>query len=226
MHINPVADQPPKEVPGVSRCLVVKETEVVHLTKKHLHYIDPESPDSELIYTVTTPPFYSSTYGWASKQHQEEAQQSKHIRYSQCSLFLLTRHHDAGRLFLVDSIPKFTKDPDAPVLRLFTQVRLDTFPHKLRILSVEYFCLFFCLYILIHSVRYLPYLNSTLQSIMLIPESTVALLAVCLHFFKFGTISPYLYPVSLLYLFVYLFILYPNPCLFVYLHTHSSQYNL
>jgi len=29
---------------------------------------------------------------------------------------------DAGRLFLVDSIPKFTKDSDAPVLRLFTQV--------------------------------------------------------------------------------------------------------
>ncbi|KAM9400758.1 FRAS1-related extracellular matrix protein 1a isoform 1-T2 [Salvelinus alpinus] len=93
VHINPVPDQPPKEVPGVTRCLVVKETEVVHLTKKQLHFIDLESPDSELTYTVTTPPFYSRSYGG----------------------------HDAGRLFLVDSIAKFTKDPEAPVLRLFTQ---------------------------------------------------------------------------------------------------------
>uniref|UniRef100_A0A6Q2ZGQ8 C-type lectin domain-containing protein n=1 Tax=Esox lucius TaxID=8010 RepID=A0A6Q2ZGQ8_ESOLU len=93
VHINPVPDQPPKEVPGVTRCLVARETEVIHLTKKQLHFTDPESPDSELTYTVTTPPFFVHTYGG----------------------------HDAGRLFLVDSIPTFRKDPDAPVLRLFTQ---------------------------------------------------------------------------------------------------------
>ncbi|KAJ8008243.1 hypothetical protein DPEC_G00102780 [Dallia pectoralis] len=93
VHINPVPDQPPKEVPGVSRCLVVRETDVIHLTKKQLHFIDPERPDSELTYTVTTTPFFSHTYG----------------------------SQDAGRLFLVDSIPKFRKDSDAPVLRLFTQ---------------------------------------------------------------------------------------------------------
>ena len=61
--INPVPDQPPKEAPGVVRHLVVKETEVIHLTKKQLHFIDPESPDCELTYTVTTPPFYTSDYG-------------------------------------------------------------------------------------------------------------------------------------------------------------------
>lgn len=33
-----------------------------------------------------------------------------------------SQNSDAGRLFLVDSIPKFTKDPTALVLRLFTQV--------------------------------------------------------------------------------------------------------
>ncbi|KAJ8385247.1 hypothetical protein AAFF_G00191240 [Aldrovandia affinis] len=93
VHIIPVHDQLPKEAPGVTRQLVVKETEVIHLTKKQLHFIDPESPDSELTYTVTTPPFYSYNYG----------------------------RHDAGRLFLVDSIPKFTKDPNTPVLRVFTQ---------------------------------------------------------------------------------------------------------
>ena len=40
----------------------------------------------------------------------------------------LNRSHDAGRLFLVDSIPKFTKDADAAVLRLFTQVCLSLRP--------------------------------------------------------------------------------------------------
>ncbi|XP_061108114.1 FRAS1-related extracellular matrix protein 1a isoform X1 [Conger conger] len=93
VHIIPVHDQLPREAPGVTRHLVVKETEVIHLTKKQLHFIDPESPDSELTYTVTTPPFYSSNYG----------------------------RNDAGRLFLVDTIPKLTKDANAPVLRLFTQ---------------------------------------------------------------------------------------------------------
>ncbi|XP_028850587.1 FRAS1-related extracellular matrix protein 1 isoform X2 [Denticeps clupeoides] len=79
--IKPVPDQPPAEAPGVIRKLFVKETEVIHLTKKQLHFIDLESPECELTYTVTTPPFFTSNF----------------------------------------SIPKFTKDPDAPILRLFTQ---------------------------------------------------------------------------------------------------------
>uniref|UniRef100_A0A8C9VSQ3 Fras1 related extracellular matrix 1a n=1 Tax=Scleropages formosus TaxID=113540 RepID=A0A8C9VSQ3_SCLFO len=95
VHITPVHDQLPKEAPGVTRQLIVKETDVVHLTKKQLHFIDLESPDSELTYTVTSPPFYISSHGKS----------------------------DAGRLFLVDSIPKFAKDPSAPILRLFTQVK-------------------------------------------------------------------------------------------------------
>ncbi|XP_036969221.1 FRAS1-related extracellular matrix protein 1a isoform X1 [Acanthopagrus latus] len=93
VHIEPVPDQPPKEVPGSTRCLVIKETEVLHITRQHLHFVDQESPDSELTYTVTTPPFYNGPHS----------------------------SPDAGRLFLVDSIPKFTKDSNAPVLRLFTQ---------------------------------------------------------------------------------------------------------
>ncbi|KAI2662157.1 FRAS1-related extracellular matrix protein 1 [Labeo rohita] len=93
IQIQPVPDQPPQEAPGVTRHLVVNETDVIYLTKQQLHFVDLESPDSELTYTVTTPPFYTTTYG----------------------------DSDAGRLFLVDSIPKFTKDPNAPMLRLFTQ---------------------------------------------------------------------------------------------------------
>ncbi|CAL8241709.1 unnamed protein product [Merluccius merluccius] len=103
VHIEPVPDQPPKEVPGATRSLVVKETEVVHLTRQHLHFVDPESPDRELTYTVTTPPFYTGSH----------------------------RHLDAGRLFLVESVPKFTKDANAPMLRLFTQ-------HAVNFMKVAY----------------------------------------------------------------------------------------
>ncbi|KAG7497769.1 FRAS1-related extracellular matrix 1 isoform X1 [Solea senegalensis] len=103
VHIEPVPDQPPKEVPGSSRCLVIKETEVVHITRQELHFLDQECPDSELMYTVTTTPFYIGPHSTP----------------------------DAGRLFLVDSIPKFTKDPNAPVLRLFTQ-------HAVNFMKVAY----------------------------------------------------------------------------------------
>uniref|UniRef100_A0A8D2LHS9 FRAS1 related extracellular matrix 1 n=1 Tax=Varanus komodoensis TaxID=61221 RepID=A0A8D2LHS9_VARKO len=93
VHIIPVDDQLPKEAPGVSRHLAVKETEIVHLTKKHLNYIDMEAQERELIYTITSPPFFSSVH----------------------------HHTDAGKLFMVDSIPKLIKDPATPSLRSFTQ---------------------------------------------------------------------------------------------------------
>lgn len=67
IQIQPVPDQPPHEAPGVTRHLVVKETDVTYLTKQQLHFVDLESPDSELTYTVTTPPFYSTTYGYKIK---------------------------------------------------------------------------------------------------------------------------------------------------------------
>lgn len=60
VHIEPVPDQPPKEAPGSSRSLVVKETDVVHITRHELQFVDEESPDSQLTYTVTSPPSYSN----------------------------------------------------------------------------------------------------------------------------------------------------------------------
>ncbi|XP_056661330.1 FRAS1-related extracellular matrix protein 1 isoform X2 [Monodelphis domestica] len=93
IHITPVDDELPKEVPGAIRHLVVKETEVAHLTKKHLHFVDTESQDRELLYTITRPPFSSFRYD----------------------------HSDAGKLFMVDSISKLIKDPAALGLRSFTQ---------------------------------------------------------------------------------------------------------
>ncbi|KAM6109412.1 FRAS1-related extracellular matrix protein 1 [Phoenicopterus ruber ruber] len=93
VHIIPVDDQLPREAPGVTRHLIVKETEIAHLTKKHLHFIDVEEQDRELSYTITTSPFFSCTHG----------------------------HSDAGKLFMVDTIPKLVKDPAALALRSFTQ---------------------------------------------------------------------------------------------------------
>uniref|UniRef100_A0A8D0GZ23 FRAS1-related extracellular matrix protein N-terminal domain-containing protein n=1 Tax=Sphenodon punctatus TaxID=8508 RepID=A0A8D0GZ23_SPHPU len=93
VHIIPVDDQLPKEALGVTRHLTVKETEIAHLTKTHLHFVDTEAQGRELIYTIITPPFFPSTHG----------------------------HTDAGKLFMVDSITKLVKDPAAPALRSFTQ---------------------------------------------------------------------------------------------------------
>lgn len=67
IHIIPVNDQLPREAPGVSRHLVVKETEVAYITKKHLHFIDLESHDRELLYTITTPPFFNSSHRYLQK---------------------------------------------------------------------------------------------------------------------------------------------------------------
>nr|XP_014426327.1 FRAS1-related extracellular matrix protein 1 isoform X2 [Pelodiscus sinensis] len=93
VHIIPVDDQLPKEASGVTRQLVVEETKIAHLTKKHLHFIDMEAQERELTYIVTTSPFFSSTHSPS----------------------------DAGKLFMIDSMPKPIKDPAAPALRSFTQ---------------------------------------------------------------------------------------------------------
>ncbi|NWU15195.1 FREM1 protein, partial [Cephalopterus ornatus] len=93
VHVIPVDDQLPREAPNVTRHLVVKETEIAHLTKKHLHFIDVEVQDRELTYTITTSPFFPCTHGYS----------------------------DAGKLFMVDTIPKLVKDPAALALRSFTQ---------------------------------------------------------------------------------------------------------
>ncbi|XP_015470716.1 FRAS1-related extracellular matrix protein 1 isoform X1 [Parus major] len=93
VHIIPVDDQLPREAPGATRHLVVKETEISHLTKKHLHFTDVEEQDRELTYNITTSPFFSCSHGYS----------------------------DAGKLFMVDTIPKLVKDPAALALQSFTQ---------------------------------------------------------------------------------------------------------
>ncbi|KAM4642173.1 FRAS1-related extracellular matrix protein 1-like [Discoglossus pictus] len=93
IHIAPVKDQLPKEVEGTKRHIFVKETEITQITKQHLHYTDSESPDTELLYTVTTPCFSASSPGL----------------------------YDAGRLIFVENVNMFEKDPTIPSLNSFTQ---------------------------------------------------------------------------------------------------------
>ncbi|KAM9330675.1 FRAS1-related extracellular matrix protein 1 [Gastrophryne carolinensis] len=97
VHINPVDDQLPKEVPGTVRQLIVKETEIVYITKKQLHFIDIESPDKELLYTITTPPCWSPLF----------------------SRYILGP--DAGKIILVETVPSFVKDHTAEMALTFTQ---------------------------------------------------------------------------------------------------------
>ncbi|KAM4706960.1 FRAS1-related extracellular matrix protein 1 [Discoglossus pictus] len=92
IHITPVDDQLPKEVPGTVRHLIVKESEVVYITKKQLHFIDTESPGRELIYTITTLPCRLTSTG-----------------------------SDAGKIFLVENVSKLVKDHTVNMTRTFTQ---------------------------------------------------------------------------------------------------------
>ncbi|XP_073491759.1 FRAS1-related extracellular matrix protein 1 isoform X1 [Aquarana catesbeiana] len=93
IHIIPVDDQLPKEVPETVRHLLLKETEIAYITKKQLHFIDTESPERELIYTVTTPPCRSSASSGL----------------------------EAGKIILVETVPMFVKNHTASMILTFTQ---------------------------------------------------------------------------------------------------------
>ncbi|XP_043941471.1 FRAS1-related extracellular matrix protein 1-like isoform X2 [Protopterus annectens] len=93
IHIIPVKDQLPQEVSGVLRHLVVKETDIVYFTKHHLNFVDPESPENDLMYIVTKPCFSPG----------------------------LSRAYDAGKVIFTDKLPSMKKDPTAPLLRSFSQ---------------------------------------------------------------------------------------------------------
>ncbi|XP_059830668.1 FRAS1-related extracellular matrix protein 1a isoform X1 [Hypanus sabinus] len=93
IHITPVNNQLPKEAPGVIRHLIVKETEIALLTKNQLHFTDIESPNRQIVYTITNPPFFTSVNGLP----------------------------DAGKLLLTDSMKKMMKDSSVPMLKSFTQ---------------------------------------------------------------------------------------------------------
>ncbi|XP_076010666.1 FRAS1-related extracellular matrix protein 1b isoform X2 [Genypterus blacodes] len=93
VHVFPVKDQLPVQVPGSVRSLEVKETDVVYLTQAHLHFTDREHPDTDLSYVITQPCFSPVHPGMM----------------------------DAGRLFYTDATNAMKKDPMVAVLKAFTQ---------------------------------------------------------------------------------------------------------
>ncbi|XP_062419236.1 FRAS1-related extracellular matrix protein 1b [Pungitius pungitius] len=93
VHVFPVKDQLPVEVSDSIRSLTVKETEVVHITRAHLHFTDREHPDTDLTYVITQPCFSPLHPGLM----------------------------DAGRLFYTDSANSMKRDHMVPVLKSFTQ---------------------------------------------------------------------------------------------------------
>ncbi|XP_063746795.1 FRAS1-related extracellular matrix protein 1b [Eleginops maclovinus] len=93
VHVFPVKDLLPVEFSGSIRSLTVKETEVVYVTQAHLHFTDPEHPDTDLYYVITQP----------------------------CYITLHPGLTDAGRLFYTDTTSSMKRDHMVPVLKAFTQ---------------------------------------------------------------------------------------------------------
>ncbi|KAJ7993224.1 hypothetical protein DPEC_G00270230 [Dallia pectoralis] len=93
VQVFPVKDLLPIEMSGSVRSLTVKETDVVFLTQSHINFRDPEHPDTDLSFFISTPCFSPQKTG----------------------------QPDAGRLFYTDSTQSMKKDPMVPVLKSFTQ---------------------------------------------------------------------------------------------------------
>ena len=90
-----VHDMPPSPVPGTGSRVSVSETDVVVLTGAHLRYTDIESDDADLVYTITSQPFF--------------------LKSSVTT--------DAGRLVSTDGLT--TKNASAPALQTFTQRQVN-----------------------------------------------------------------------------------------------------
>ena len=115
VHVEPVPDQPPKEAPGSIRSLVVKETDVVYITRHQLHFVDEESLDSELTYTITSPPSYRGP-------HKSEFQSTRHTH----NLQGLDKHppflSPTAAAPTLDGCSWLTASPNSRRMRVFTQV--------------------------------------------------------------------------------------------------------
>uniref|UniRef100_A0A3B3ZBC2 Cadherin domain-containing protein n=1 Tax=Periophthalmus magnuspinnatus TaxID=409849 RepID=A0A3B3ZBC2_9GOBI len=94
VHVFPVKDQVPVEVPGSVRTLTLREDQVVYISPQQLHFRDPEDPDQDLTYTITR-------------------------AFQTC--VLCSSLMDAGRLFLTDNSNSMKRDHMIPVLKSFTQ---------------------------------------------------------------------------------------------------------
>ena len=95
--INPVMDTLPTVVHGITQALTVKETEVAYILKRHLCYTDAESKEEELVYTITTQPFFLTS----------------------------SETLDAGRIVSKDNVTMLKKDAGAVPVMTFTQAQIN-----------------------------------------------------------------------------------------------------
>ena len=91
--ITAVQDMSPSPVAGTRRRVRVRETDLVVLTTDQLHYTDIESDDADLVYTITSQPFFLKS-----------------------SITI-----DAGRLVSTDRLAALVKNASLPAIHTFTQ---------------------------------------------------------------------------------------------------------
>uniref|UniRef100_A0A3P9DAJ5 Fras1 related extracellular matrix 1b n=1 Tax=Maylandia zebra TaxID=106582 RepID=A0A3P9DAJ5_9CICH len=115
VHVFPVEDQVPVEVPGSVRSLTVKETEVVYITQAHLHFTDREHPDADLTYVITQPCFSPLHPGlaWVGLlQHAVNHMKSLFVQF----VFSVSDHHGdtvSGLIFNITVTPVDDQAPEA-----------------------------------------------------------------------------------------------------------------
>ena len=52
---------PPQQLEGTSKQLSVKETDLATITKEHLYYVNVGDRDDDVVYTVTSQPYFLTT---------------------------------------------------------------------------------------------------------------------------------------------------------------------
>lgn len=91
--INSINDNPPILSPTASQFMQVQETNIGYISKSQLNYIDKDSKDRQLVYTITTPP---------------------HFVYN-------SKRADAGRVITTHNITMLRKDVTTTSTKSFTQ---------------------------------------------------------------------------------------------------------
>nr|XP_018668634.1 FRAS1-related extracellular matrix protein 1 isoform X2 [Ciona intestinalis] len=97
IRITPVDDLPPQPADGNTLSLTLNETDVVHLTRRELHYIDMEDEETDVTFTIDIG----------------------------CRVIGKNDEMNAGRLVFTDDMVMLMKDPSVPTLRTFTQSAVD-----------------------------------------------------------------------------------------------------
>uniref|UniRef100_H2YA41 C-type lectin domain-containing protein n=1 Tax=Ciona savignyi TaxID=51511 RepID=H2YA41_CIOSA len=97
IKITPVNDLPPQPADGNSLALTLNETDVIHLTRRELHYVDLEEANSDVTFNID----------------------------AECRVIGGQSGVNAGRLIFTDDMVMLMKDPSVPTLRTFTQSAVD-----------------------------------------------------------------------------------------------------